>query len=101
MRGKIDQCGTAHEIAEHLQQSQTKDDNGDGAGAFWSELVGVDDDHGKHDDRRQQPVEKSAQYLFRHFETVYRSLVWAAKIRNYRTQIKKNVFLPFHKKSGL
>jgi len=64
-------------------------------------LVGVDDDHGKHDGRGQQSVEKGSQYFFRHFGTVCRSLIWAAKIRNYRTRIKKNVFLPFHIKTGL
>ena len=66
MRGEIDQSGTAHEVAEHLQQGQPENDNGDGAGSLRSELVGVDDDHGEHDVRGQQSVEEGSQYLFCH-----------------------------------
>ena len=67
MRSEIYQSGTTHKVAEHLQQGQSENDNGDGASALWPELVGVDDDHGEHDDRGQQSVEKSTQYFFRHF----------------------------------
>ena len=66
MRGEIDQSGTAHEVAEHLQQGQPENDNGDCAGSLRSELVGVDDDHGEHDDRGQQSVEKGSQNFVSH-----------------------------------
>ena len=66
MWSEIDQGGTAHKVAEYLQQSQSENDNGDSAGSFGSELVGVDDDHGEHDDRGQQSVEKGSQNFVSH-----------------------------------
>ena len=58
LRSEIDQCGTSHEVAEHLQDSQSQDDEGNGAGAFSAKLVGVDDNDREHDQGRQQAVEK-------------------------------------------